>query len=389
MRILLITSAYPPSIGGPSRQAVEIKEALKELGHVVKVATTTDCPEQEDVIKLTTTLKNGIAYKCLRPIQLFIQLDRIIREFRPQIIHIQVFGGPLTLISNLTARLHHIPSTTKITAERNVEVSTEKNWSNKTLKGRSLRKIAILVDQIQLALSKTIWVTTPVFKTILRQNYNIAANKILICPNFIKLEKFQETAAHQIKEKQKFTLLTTCRFRTWKGLEDGINAFNLIDNKDIKWKIIGEGSHEYRNKLKSQIEQLGLSDQIELCESLPPERIHESYKRADAYLLPSHYEPFGIVLIEAMASGLPIIATRTGGIPWVLEEGRCGILINPHSPEAIASALIRIVEEPSIAKQLQERGKDRANFFDIRNGIQILIYGYHKQLNQQNPSNLV
>jgi glycogen synthase len=80
----------------------------------------------------------------------------------------------------------------------------------------------------------------------------------------------------------------------------------------------------------------------------------------DLLVLPSVYEELGSVLVEAMASGLPVVATRVGGIPEVVEDGRTGLLVPPGDVPALASAIDRVLAEPDLAKRLADCAADRA-----------------------------
>ena len=76
--------------------------------------------------------------------------------------------------------------------------------------------------------------------------------------------------------------------------------------------------------------------------------------------VPSVYEPLGMVAIEAMACGVPVVASAVGGLPEVVENGNTGILVPPRDPEALAAALIRLLDSPQRARQMGSKGRERA-----------------------------
>ena len=80
---------------------------------------------------------------------------------------------------------------------------------------------------------------------------------------------------------------------------------------------------------------------------------------ADLFVLPSHREALGIVLLEAMTAGLPVVATRTGGIPEVVEDGRTGILVPPENPERLAEALLTLLGDASMRQRFGAAGRER------------------------------
>ncbi len=89
----------------------------------------------------------------------------------------------------------------------------------------------------------------------------------------------------------------------------------------------------------------------------------------DIFILPSILEGFGIVLLEAMAAGIPVVASDVDGIREVVIQGESGILIPPKNPDAIASAVIQLIENPQLVKNLVENGLKRARLFDVQDHI--------------------
>ena len=88
-------------------------------------------------------------------------------------------------------------------------------------------------------------------------------------------------------------------------------------------------------------------------------RIAELYRGARLLCLPSHYEPFGLVLLEAMAHGVPCVATNVQSIPEILDEGRAGLLVSPGELEALAEAMIRLLTDDDLAREIGAAGRRR------------------------------
>jgi glycosyltransferase involved in cell wall biosynthesis len=100
------------------------------------------------------------------------------------------------------------------------------------------------------------------------------------------------------------------------------------------------------------IERLGLEQRAELHVNVPHDQLPSFMEQADLFLLPSRIEPFGIVLLEAGAAGLPVIATRVGGIPELIEHERSGLLIAADNVDELVQAIRRLIENPSLAEEL-------------------------------------
>lgn len=161
-----------------------------------------------------------------------------------------------------------------------------------------------------------------------------------VIPNGIDLNKFKGLPAgrHDV-----FTVITVARLEKVKGIEYLIRAFaELVGDKhqDMKLVIVGDGSE--RKNLESLVSKSGVADKVSFLGEMPNERVPACLKGADCFVLPSLKEGFGIVLLEAQAAGIPVIASRVGGVPDIVEDGQTGILVEPRDPSAIAAAVLKI-----------------------------------------------
>ena len=88
--------------------------------------------------------------------------------------------------------------------------------------------------------------------------------------------------------------------------------------------------------------------------------VRDEYRAADVFCLPSLQEGFGIAFLEAMASGLPIVACRSTAVPEVVPDGEAGLLVPPDDPKALARALIRLLRDPLLRRRMGEAGMRKA-----------------------------
>lgn len=121
--------------------------------------------------------------------------------------------------------------------------------------------------------------------------------------------------------------------------------------------IVGYDHHGLEPELKAEAERLGVAGAITFTGFR--DDIPDLMAAANVFCLPSLWEGFGLVLIEAMAVARPIVASRVGPIPEVVADGRTGLLVPPAEPEALGSALLRVLTEPGLADRLGRAGQER------------------------------
>jgi glycosyltransferase involved in cell wall biosynthesis len=166
-------------------------------------------------------------------------------------------------------------------------------------------------------------------------------------------------------ESDDFIGISVGRLVPVKGYRNLIEAIGLVkrDIPRIRLVIAGEGSE--REALEEQVQTESLQKNVfflGLRRDIP-----EILSCGDVFLLSSLNEGFGLVLLEAMAMRLPIVATRVGGIPEVVVDGDTGFLVDPGNPTAMADALLKIYQDPRLANELGIAGYKRAkSLFDIR-----------------------
>ncbi len=161
-----------------------------------------------------------------------------------------------------------------------------------------------------------------------------------------------------------------------KGFHHMIEALAILRKKypDVSLTvagnsvITGKGSRiplflkigEYGAYLRKLIGEYGLWDSITVAGSLDASQMKEQYLSANVFVCPSVIENSPNSLGEAMLTGMPVVASRTGGIPSMLEDGKEGILVQPGDPEALADAIARVFEEPVMAGVYGENARARA-----------------------------
>lgn len=145
-----------------------------------------------------------------------------------------------------------------------------------------------------------------------------------------------------------------------KGFEYLIDALEAIRQTfpNICCFIVGKGDSSYLEKLQQRVRQKGLDSNIVFAGFQA--NVYDYLNMLDVFVLPSVLEGFGIVLIEAMAMGKPVVATSVGGIPEVVEDGVTGILVTPRDSQQLADAVGRLLQDPQLSWQMGHAGRERA-----------------------------
>lgn len=159
-------------------------------------------------------------------------------------------------------------------------------------------------------------------------------------------------------------VLTVGALVTRKGQDMVIRALPSVRRAvpDVTYVIVGEGPH--RGPLEELARQVGVADQVVFAGAVDAKDLPPLYALSDVFAMPSReqerdVEGFGLVFLEASASGKPVVGGRSGGIPDALVEGRTGLLVDPQDPDDIAAALTRLLGDEPLARRLGEQGRAR------------------------------
>jgi len=154
------------------------------------------------------------------------------------------------------------------------------------------------------------------------------------------------------------TVLTVGRLAPDKGhavLLEAAGAIRDAGLADLRFVLVGDGPE--RDLLRSTIDQLGLGRIVKLLGAVGQDCLFELYRRADLFCLPSFAEGLPIVLMEAMATGLPVVSTSVAGIPELVRHGQSGLLVPPGRAAELAAALVELAERPERRHELGVAGR--------------------------------
>jgi len=209
---------------------------------------------------------------------------------------------------------------------------------------------------------KIIAVSTNLKKQIM-DCYNVPSEDIVVIPNGVDCNKFKPNSEirekirrkHKINEEEVVINFSGTDFNK-KGLKYFINSLKLIKAKNFKVFVIGKDNPKPYKDLASR---LGVLHKIVFAGFVPD--ISEYYAASDIFVFPTLYEPFGLVITEAMASGLPVITSKIAGAAEIMEDGKDGLFLkDPTNPEEITEKINILVEDENLRKQMSKNARKTA-----------------------------
>jgi glycosyltransferase involved in cell wall biosynthesis len=173
-------------------------------------------------------------------------------------------------------------------------------------------------------------------------------------------------APHPFPEGRPWRLIFAGQLWSGKGPQVAVQAMAILrergDLPPMHLDLYGGGAEGFRTFLAGEVERLGLGDVVTLHGFAPQAALADAFRAADVYLFCSIWdEPFSGGLLEAMATGLPVIATTAGGTPEAIRDGENGLLVPPDDPQALADAIARLMHEPELHQKLGRAATDEVN----------------------------
>lgn len=390
MRILMLAQFYPPIIGGEERFVRDFSAALVERGHSVAVATLLQpsMPEfsldgEVRVYRIRSStqrlpwLHSSADRRHAPPFpdpEVTLGLRRVRAKERPDIVHAHnwmVYSYlPLKLLHGipLVVTLHDYslvcatkkrmfrgtvctgPQILKCLECSGAHYGAAKgpgiaaaNWlfgnAERLLVDRFLPESHAVADGNSLPGGRARYAVLPVF----------AANSIT--------ERRAVAGPHLAQLPTEEFLLFVGAFGSYKGVDVLFQAYALLRNAP-PLVVIGYNTSEY------PVQTTNLPPNVTVLHNWPHEAVLEAFHRSMIALAPSVWaEPFGLVVVEAMAAGRPVVASRTGGLVDLVVDGETGLLVTPGDPEALRQAMQHLIDRPELRVRMGEASSRRVARF--------------------------
>lgn len=221
-------------------------------------------------------------------------------------------------------------------------------------------------------------------KEEVHSNFDVPGDKISVINMGVNRNVFQK--ANKVSSREKLglpsdekVLLFAGNLIRAKGLDDLVEAFDIVQQNDsnVSLHLIGEPKDQvYFNELSNKTSQ---NDSITVHEALNQADVAEWMSAADLFVLPSHIEGFGLVALEAMSCGLPVVGTDVGGLSYLLAN-QTGMLADPHNPQDLAAKIVEVLQDEGLQNKLVANGLQKAEQYDQERLIHdvVSLYGLQK-----------
>jgi D-inositol-3-phosphate glycosyltransferase len=228
----------------------------------------------------------------------------------------------------------------------------------------------LAVEKQILEMANCTVATSPQEEEALRR-FVSQAGQVQMIPCGTDIDNFRAVPRSEARARLGFqptekVVLYVGRFDPRKGIETLVRAFASMTNQIESAKLVIVGGSEAgqadgieRQRIGAIVDELGLHDRIIFAGRIGHDILPLYYTAADVCVIPSHYEPFGLVAIEAMACGTPVVASDVGGLRFSVVPEETGLLVPPQSVEGFAKAIGRILSDEIWAKKLRKRATER------------------------------
>jgi glycosyltransferase involved in cell wall biosynthesis len=345
MRILHINSAR--SFAGGERHTADLANELSRRGHEVFAAVAPGSPLTAELKRIANRNTFELPLRNALDVQSAIELARRVRENGVEIIHAHVARD--YLLAALASRRSGAP----VVLTRHLERPL------KSLHRWTLARVA-----------RVIAVSEAVERSLLEQKI-FAPEKIRRIPNGIDVERFERQARgfdtkrfrRLMGAEGRLLVGITGELREHKGQAEFLRAAAIVARNvpHVDFVIAGEDQSprkEYRARLESLAVELDIKERVHFTGWLAD--VLELLPALDIFVSASHVEPFGLVMVEAMACGLPVVATATGGAREIIEDNVTGKLVPVHDAQSMADAIAALLSDDATRRVMGERGRERA-----------------------------
>ena len=339
MRIVLMTGIWPPDVGGPATHGPDLARFLVERGHEVRAVTMGDAEPTErpcpvDVVprRLPFPVRYGL-----------VAARSGIAARGADVLYASATYAAAAAASLGSRR----PLVVKLVSDPAYERAVRYRLFGGTLEDFQAAaggRVEALRRVRTAALRRAATIVVPsAYLAAIARTWGLDAQRVVVLPN--PAPEQGDVAPVALEPR---TLVFAGRLTRQKGLDTALAAVAALP--DVRLALVGDGPE--RGRLEERVAARGLDGRVAFLGARPRAEVLELLAGADAALLSSDWENLPHAAVEALAVGTPVVATAVGGVPEVVRDGENGLLVAPGDPEALAGAIVRLLDEPGLRERL-------------------------------------
>ena len=347
MHVVIVTGIFPPDVGGPATYVPVVACGLQAMGHQVTVITSSE-PRHLDWER---THQATYPFPVVRINRRVFWAWRSIyyqQQLAPYIAKATVVyaNGLLWEVAQVCRRWRK-PWVAKIVGDSTWERAVRRGWTKADLEAFQAPSADIRIHLFRTwrnqALSQAHKVIVPSnYLAKIVQGWGIRPENIKVIYNAIELPTALPKVANPLTTN--YRVMTAGRLVPWKHIDEIITAIAPLP--DVGLLIVGDGPQ--RPKLVQQVRDLGLEKRVHFTGQKTTAEVLAFLPTCDLLVLNSSYEGLPHIVLEAMALGVPVIATQVGGTPELIQDGITGRLIPPHAPVILRSVIQELRQHPEL-----------------------------------------
>lgn len=352
MKILIVGTDFPPSRGGISTYTKELANSLHKIDQVTVLAPGAHNISSFDKKCVYHVIRTP-SIPILRELSLFMYLPWLLWRFSFDGVLHTVW--PTALVSHFFYSI--LPTPYFISVHASEILDDNLTWRRR-LKGFLKRwKVAALQK------AKGLFPVSH-YTARLLISFGVSSEQVEVISNGVNTDHFRPSIKDRSLSRTS-TLLTVARLDLHKGHDRILEALALLKKEGVKPQYVIAGTGDEELRLRKMVMHLGLEEQVRFAGFVPEKDLPSLYNHADIFVMASREIPlrldliegFGISFLEASASGLPVVAGKSGGVSDAVKNGETGILVNPDDHEDIARALKMLLNDPILAQNMGEQGR--------------------------------
>jgi glycosyltransferase involved in cell wall biosynthesis len=377
MRVALVGDEYYPDIGGAASYAFDLGLQLARLGVEIVVVTHwhPGQPEEEEIAGVRIKRVRGMVLKdphrAVSPL-LFRRCNKYILDGGFDVVHGLDVYSTMALRAVRSAHWHRIPCV--MTCHTVMDAPFLAFWQRLLGWVFRLSKADRLIAVSEAAGHYA-------------RSLGFAQKRITVVPNGVDLSCFNGKVDAVLMRKElgigdRPLIVTASRLIKRKSPGLLVSAFAKVLKviPDAKLVIAGSGREEH--SLSDQVRELDIADSVSLTGGLTKERVAQLMAAADIFVLPSKMESFGLSLLEASAAAVPVVCSSGGGIPEVFTDGVNALLYPPGDDDAMAKAIIRLIQDRELAKKISVNAIETAKRFTWETAAEKTLRVYEEVLQE-------